>query len=41
MSNNPYVSMQGPLENLLEHIDDPFGNNGLTLDTAAKFTPGN
>ena len=33
--------VQGPLENLLEHIDDPFNNNGLTFDTAAKFTPGN
>ena len=33
--------LQGPLENLLEHIDDPFGNNGLTLETASKFTPSN
>lgn len=36
-----YSCLQGPLENLLEHIDDPFGNNGLTLETASKFTPGN
>lgn len=35
------VTGKGPLENLLEHIDDPFSNNGLTLDTASKFTPGN
>ncbi|DBA97737.1 TPA: hypothetical protein ACH3X3_012617 [Trebouxia sp. C0006] len=35
------VTGKGPLENLLEHIDDPFANNGLTLDTASKFTPGN
>ena len=34
-----FVAWQGPLENLLEHIDDPFGNNGLTLETAAKFDP--
>ena len=39
MSDEHCELVQGPLENLLEHIDDPFGNNGLTLDTAAKFTP--
>ena len=32
-------ALQGPLENLLEHVADPFGNNGLTYDTAAKFDP--